>query len=144
MDWSFKNLKGKAMGLLTDPQQQMGLLQNPLFSAGMGLLSSSYDPNVNPFNAAMGGIASAQQNQQAQADRERIEELRRQLAALIAGQGGGMQMPPGTIPGVDPQNMMQAPGGAAAGGGGGGGYVDRILQEQMWRNVLKPGGTRNA
>lgn len=123
------------MGLLNDPEQQMGLLSNPMFNAGMGLLSSSYDPNINPWQAAMGGIAGAQQNKQTQQDRKRIEELRKQLAQLISQQQRGMQgMPPGAMqPGMDSPSTM---------GGGGGSYVDQVLRDNAWRNII--GGVRNG
>jgi hypothetical protein len=40
--------------------QGIGTLgQNPLFNVGMGLLSSYYDPRINPFQAAAAGLGQA-------------------------------------------------------------------------------------
>ncbi len=107
LDWTLGGLSDRVGGLLTDPQQQMALIQNPMFNVGMGLLSSYYDPNVNPFQAAVKGIAGAQATADEQEDRARIEELRRELAALIAAQGiPGGQMPP---PQASPTSQFQQP-----------------------------------
>lgn len=81
-------------GLLDDPEKMQALQANPMFNIGMGLLSSRYDKGINPFGAAMGGLSSAGKQSNLMADRKRIEELRKQLAALIAAQQGGGQPPP--------------------------------------------------
>ena len=78
-------------GLLSDPEQMQALQSNPMFNVGMGLLSSRYNSNINPFQAALGGLSSAGKNKTAMEDRKRLEELRKQLAALIAAQQGGGQ-----------------------------------------------------
>ena len=49
-----------------------GLGENPLFNIGMGLLSAQYDPRVNPFEAAVSGLLSAQEQQTARERRERL------------------------------------------------------------------------
>ena len=63
-----------------------GLLANPLFNVGMGLLASGYDQNVNPYQAAVGGLISAQQQQTDALARQRDEEMRQQLADFFAQQ----------------------------------------------------------
>jgi len=82
-------------GLLEDPAQMQALQANPMFNIGMGLLSSRYNKDINPFGAAMGGLAQSGKQSNLMADRKRIEELRKQLAALIAQQQGGGQPPSG-------------------------------------------------
>lgn len=87
-------LGGGIMNVLRTGQWQnggkpLGLLENPTFNVGMGLLSSGYDASINPFQAALGGLASAKTTQQDNAERERKEQLRRKLAELIKSQSGG-------------------------------------------------------
>lgn len=120
-DWSGANFKNKLGGLLT-PEGQTDLLQNPAFSAGMGILSSVDDPRVNPFQAAMGGLSSARGQQVKEEELKRNEELRRQLAQLIAaggglggaagGAAGGMPggAPPGAGQGIMPGEQQMPPG----------------------------------
>lgn len=127
-DWSFGNLKSKVGGLLTDPQQQMGLLSNPMFRAGMGILSENSKPfGGDKFGAALAGIAGAQGNKQEQDDRERLEQLRQQLAALIAAQQGGG--------GVGPQGypMSPVPGQTPPIAGD---QTQQLLQKLGWRGVI--------
>lgn len=71
-------------GLLSDPAQQAQLAANPLLNAGMGLLSSSYDASINPFQAAMQGLQQGATAQQTQEDRERMEKARKAAAAYFA------------------------------------------------------------
>ncbi len=110
-DWSGANFKEKLGGLLT-PEGQQGLLSNPMFGAGMGLLSSSYDKRINPYSAMMQGLSGASGQKDEQEDRTRMEELRKQLAAYFAAQQGGMRqggqpMPPTNAPpGAMPPQMQ--------------------------------------
>lgn len=143
-DWSWGNFAGKAKGLL-QPENQMALLENPMFNAGMGLLSSSYDPNINPFQAVVGGAASARKTQQENEDRKRLEELRKQLAELMKNMPNASQttppwmQQPAITPGVSP-----APAGPNAMGGGGS-YVQQQMQNAMrdyWMSAL--GNTGNS
>ena len=91
MDWSGANFKNKGKGILADPTQ---LMSNPLFSAGMGILSENNKPfGGDPFGAAMAGIGSAKSQQQADADRKRQEEMREQLKKWMMAQAG--QVPAG-------------------------------------------------
>lgn len=110
VDWSMGGLTDSMKGLLTDPNQMTGLLSNPMFNVGMGLLSARQDGSINPFQAAVGGLASAQQNKQEQEDRKRIEQLRKELAELIRQQsGGGPSATPPFVPGqpnMSPVNPM--------------------------------------
>ena len=107
-------------GLLQSPKKQAGLAGNPMFNAGMGLLGSSYDAGINPFQAAMQGLQKGTAEQQSQADRERLDKLRKALAAMIAKQGG--QVPGQPAPTAIEQGLQQsrAPGqpGASMGGAG--------------------------
>lgn len=90
-DWSFDNFKNKGKGILADPTQ---LMSNPLFTAGMGILSENNKPfGGDPFGAAMAGISTAKGNKQADEDRKRQEELREQLKKWMAAQAG--HQPPG-------------------------------------------------
>jgi hypothetical protein len=106
-------------GLLSSPKQQAGLSANPMFQAGMGLLGSSYDASVNPFQAAMQGLQKGTTEQQTQEDRERLEKARKQLAAYFAAQGE--QVPGQAPPTMQEQALQQslAPGqpGASMPGG---------------------------
>ena len=113
-DWSGANFKEKLGGLLT-PEGQQGLLSNPMFGAGMGLLSSSYDKRINPYGAIMQGMSGASDQKDSQEDRRRMEELRKQLAAYFAAQQGGMRqggqpMPPTNAPpGMPPGGQFAPP-----------------------------------
>ncbi len=88
-------------GLLApEPAQNLaGLLQNPMFRAGMGILAANQDPRQNVFQGAMGGLMGAQQMREAQAqqeieqaDRERMEELRQRLGEFFQPPGQGVPM----------------------------------------------------
>jgi hypothetical protein len=109
-DWSLANLKGKGKGLLSDPDQ---MLENPWFNMGMGILSENQKPfGGDPFAAAVQGMRSSKLTKQQREDRERIEKLREELAALIAARQAAMGQPPAT-PGALPQSpvppAMQGP-----------------------------------
>lgn len=80
----------------------MGLLANPLFQGGMGLLAASQDGRINPFQSAMQGFGNAVQMQtmfQAQKDAQekkaREEAARQQLMAAL-NQGSQVAMGPPT------------------------------------------------
>lgn len=82
-----------------------GLLGNPFFGMGMNLLASKYNPQINPFQGAMSGLANAQKYQQSQAEQKRREDMRNQLQQFfLRNQGGtpfnqGMpQAPRGMLP----------------------------------------------
>lgn len=107
-------------GLLSDPAQQAKLAGNPMLNAGMGLLASSYDANINPFQAAMQGLQKGATEQQTQEDRERQEKAREAIAAYFGSLG---QQVPGQAPPTAQEQALQmslAPGqpGAAMGAGG--------------------------
>lgn len=95
-------------GLLApEPVQGLtGLLQNPMFRTGMGILAANQDPRMNVFQGAMSGLMGAQEMQQAQAERERMEELRRQLGQFFQPQEQSAPMqsiyPPMSGQGVAP------------------------------------------
>lgn len=100
LDWSWGGFTDKLGGILDNPQQ---LQENPWFNMGMGLLSSRYDGNINPYQAAMGGLQTANQNKQQ-------SELRKQiLEAVQNARGGAVQSDPragGQPPAV--QDPLQA------------------------------------
>ena len=118
-DWGAGALKQNLGGLLTDPKQQAGLAASPMFSAGMGLLGSSQDARINPFQAAMKGLTTGKAQAESDEDRDRLEKARKALAAYFAAQG--QQMPGQPPPSPQEQAMQQslAPGqpGASMGGG---------------------------
>jgi hypothetical protein len=96
-------------GIFTDPAQANSLAANPMFNMGMGVLQSAYDPRVNPFGAAMGGLQQAGEQGRVQATESRDDQLRAALAKFFARQGG---VPPG-MPGPDRAAQFgQMPGGA--------------------------------
>ncbi len=67
----------------TFDQRFTGLLGNPMFQAGMGLLSGNQ--GGDPYAGFMSGLASAQQYQTEAQKREQQEQLRRELAAYLTG-----------------------------------------------------------
>lgn len=122
-DWSWDALKGQVGGLMSDPNQQRALLENPMFNMGMGLLSANADPNTNAFQGLMGGLNSANDQKTAADERARAEAQREELSALFKQmqqqQGGASNMPqrqqqpwhPGLIaPGGPGQPLPQMPG----------------------------------
>lgn len=131
---AFKDVMGGIGGLLSDPEKQMALLNNPMFSAGMGLLSSSYDRDINPYQAMMGGLMQAKQSQSEQAEEERMAKLRERLAALIRQQqqtqqtqlpGQTQQQPAGALTGTPaPQVQWQSP------------YAQELWDALGWRDTL--------
>jgi len=98
--------------LLPQKQGPMSLLQNPLFGAGMGLLSAGYDSRINPYQAAMSGMSQAQQikwldekrkeEQRAAAERAKLLAMAndRQERTKVAGEGliGGIRQGAGQTP----------------------------------------------
>lgn len=98
-------------GIFTDPAQANSLAANPMFNMGMSVLQSAYNPNVNPFAAAMGGLQDAGQQGRIQAEESRDDQLRKALADFFAQQGGGMPQDPraaqfGGMPGGAPGAAM--------------------------------------
>jgi hypothetical protein len=91
----FQGMGQKISGILQDPNQ---LAENPLFNMGIGLL----DPSTPLTQSIIGGLAQAQAAEQQRKDIERLEQLRKELAALLAKQGGGgptpMMGPPAPMP----------------------------------------------
>ena len=93
--------------------KMQGLMGNPMFTVGMGLLQSRYDGGVNPAAAAVQGLLASSEFKNKQNDRQRAEQLREALskffmqggAAGSALQNNGVQMP----------DMNYDVGGAAAG-----------------------------
>lgn len=120
-------------GIFTDPAQQNALAANPMFNMGMGVLSSAYDPNVNPFAAAMGGLGKAGEQGRIQAEESRDDQLRKALAEFFAQQGGGAPQDPraaqfgGGMPGGAPS----APGMSEPG---------RDYYSYGWGDILNGGG----
>lgn len=94
------------------PQQQSGMsgaYQNPWLHMGLGLLASSYDPKVNPYQAISSGLQTAMMNRDSQSqiarkedDRKRMADLREKLSQLIAGRAPGG-------PGMSPTGSQGAP-----------------------------------
>ena len=77
---------------MADQSQLTGLLSNPLFGVGMGLLQSRYDKDVNPYKAAMTGLMGAQTSQLGQEkrdleaqERERMEQMRKIMEQYFKG-----------------------------------------------------------
>lgn len=94
-DWSLANLKNRVGGLLDNPGSTM---ENPWFRAGMGLLSENQKPfGGNWAEGAMAGMMGAKATKQEREDRERIQELRRKIAAWFEqqrlAQMGGVRDP---------------------------------------------------
>ncbi len=87
-------------GLLAPPEQGLsGLMQDPIFRTGMGILAANQDPRQNIFQGAMGGLLGAQEMREAQAqqeieqaDRERMEELRQRLGEFFQPPAQGAPM----------------------------------------------------
>lgn len=79
-----------------------GLLENPLFNIGMGLLQANNagpGQNKNPFSAALGGLQQTQQNRDIGDERDALEkarqrqdELYKRLQEVYAPQPGQPQM----------------------------------------------------
>lgn len=86
-------MNDKIAGLLTGDQNQfMGLLGNPLFNVGMGLLAARQDGRINPYGAAMNGLTTASQFRMLEQDRkreleerERLDKAREAASKIIGG-----------------------------------------------------------
>lgn len=76
-------------GLLDDDlnDQMRALGANPFFNMGMGLMQSRYDPNVNPYAAAMQGLVSARQMSAQDEEQARADEQRRIIAEYFRALG---------------------------------------------------------
>lgn len=111
-DWSWDNLKNTTSGILSDPNQMM---ENPWFNAGMGILSENQKPyGGDPYGAFITGVKGAKETKQEREDRERIQELRKQIAEWLQRQqtgypagvqapGGGMMTP---VPQQPPRSIL--------------------------------------
>lgn len=128
---------GQRVGGLLDPespQNMTGLMQNPAFNVGMGILAANRDPRQNVFQGAMAGLQSAQEQQAAQEQQQRMEELRQQLAEFFQTQQGQAPdqtaQPGGAMPG--PAGLMQQPGMS---------LTDQLLS-QMNMGTMMPGMSR--
>ena len=66
-------------GLLANNQGLMGLLANPMFQGGMGLLAAGQDGRINPFQSAMQGFGNAAQYQAFQAKQQREQEEQQRM-----------------------------------------------------------------
>lgn len=112
MDWSFGGFKDKVGGLM-DPTAQRELLASPMFRTGMGLLASNKDGS-NPYEAVVQGLQGSKAANVFDEDRERIEQLRKQLAALLMQQQQpqmGPPAPPQGAPGMASFQQLGMPGG---------------------------------
>ena len=59
------NLLSGAQGAMQKAGGMQGLMENPMFNVGMGLLQANnagYGQDSNPFRAAMGGLQQTQRN----------------------------------------------------------------------------------
>lgn len=80
----------------------MGLLGSPALQVGMGLLAARHDGRINPFEAAMSGMANASQFRMLEQDRKREQEEQerldkaRELAQKIIRERSTVQMGPPT------------------------------------------------
>jgi hypothetical protein len=104
-----------------------------MFNMGMGVLQSAYDPNVNPFGAAMGGLNKAGEQGRVQDEQSRDEQLRQALAEFFARQGG---VPQGT-PDPRAQQFGGMPGGAPTAPGQS--EPGRDYYSYGWGDILKGG-----
>lgn len=133
-------------GIFNDPQQTQSLAGNPMFNMGMGLLASSQDRDINPFSAIMSGLNQAGEQGRIQTDRERDEELRKQLVEYFKQmQLGGMVPQPGAPPGMTgPPGRNFSPTGANVGGtpqmGQYGAQTDPMqgIYRAGWDRALRP------
>lgn len=70
--------------------QPVGLMANPLFNAGMGLLASAHDRSINPAQAVLSGLANARNTRMQDEEKKRVEDYRKELAAIFEKQARGM------------------------------------------------------
>ena len=108
-----------------------GLLGNPMFQAGMGLLANRYDSRINPYASAMNGVNNAaayqmmeRQRRQEDEDRARYEKAIDELTKVVGptapvamGPPGpqGMNMQPQPNPNYDPMAYILAQAGDLGG-----------------------------
>lgn len=112
LDWSWGGFKNSMSGLLNDPQ---AMQENPWFNVGMGILAENNKPyGGNWAEGVMGGFTKAKETKQEREDRERIQELRKQIAEWLQRQqtgypagvqapGGGMMTP---VPQQPPKSIL--------------------------------------
>ena len=89
-----------------------GLMGNPMFGMGMGLMESAYDPKVNPFKSAMSGLQAARTQRMKDEEEERMKLYRAALAQAIGvgGVPGAGGIPgAGGMPGANPHGVAQMP-----------------------------------
>jgi hypothetical protein len=79
---------GGPMGAPAGSSGVGGLLSNPLFAGGMGLLGGGNDP----IGGLMGGLASANKTGIEAEDKLRKEKLREMLTQYFKTQGGGVPL----------------------------------------------------
>jgi len=107
---------GALQGLTSNPQALTDLLGNPMFTSGMGLLSAGQNPNVDPYQAILQGLSTAQSYNVGKEKRESAKQLKmdnKKLSEALAALIGQQKGPAGSV--------LGAQGGAAkttAGGGG--------------------------
>lgn len=87
-----------------------GLLQNPMFMAGMGMLSGNQQGD--PFAGAMQGLQGAQTAGLEEAERQRTEDLRKVLMEYFRNGGGAG----GGAPEITPGGEFMLGGGLPFGG----------------------------
>lgn len=100
----------------------LGLLSDPMFQVGMGLLSHNADPSSTTMPGAITqGLAAAQQQQQTMQDRQQRAQTIQQLQGLLGGTAGpqdtaaiggglgvgGVTTPPTSPADTPPQNAPQ-------------------------------------
>lgn len=107
-------LPGQIGGLLDpeNPQNLTGMMSNPMFRAGMGILAANQDPTQNVFQGALQGLSAAKAQMQSDEDRERMQELRDKIAELIQQQQQGQRLPGGPLESIyEPMSQQQPAGG---------------------------------
>lgn len=74
-------------------QRVEGLLGNPMFNVGLGLMQHRANKNTSIPQAILGGIGGAQQQKLSMEERERMDKLRDELQKYFEAQGGQAPMP---------------------------------------------------
>lgn len=116
--------------------QMRGLAANPFFNMGMGLMQSRYDPNVNPFTAAMQGLVGARQASAQDEEQKRAEQQRKVIADYFRSLG---LQPPGENPYAGAEQMFGTggtPGAIPFAGVPHGSALRDYVNEQAWKYQL--------